>query len=588
MGTRAIPAAITPKTDKAKVPLMVERDLSTLTGEQLLVKYTKSPLYEEAFRAVTGQPVTEVAPTHNPFWHYLNQVWYDEPEGKALLGEKHRELADKYLDFALGKYDDKDGFHYQWPRRAMKSTLMMAFADWVPKFHYCQDRHAGKKNPLLPTVLYSHNVEDEAEDRLETIKNKNRYHPYMLSTFPDFALPDGEWGTKKKWNWPCRKASGSVAESSMTAKSAAAKKAGKGYNYKLLDDWEDEDCRESPENRRSIANDYDQRRKLKAVPFTREASQGTPYHTQSLYRPMVESKRPDGTPRYEAWVVPAADPDFTRSNFPTIPSLTLEGLAKERNNEMARRGHDDFFWLQMMLKANTARTQPMSWSWFHKVTVNEWRLHWARIPHLKCVFVDSAWKGTKDQQEGCYSAIGMVAIFQIGPTFDRVLLDLTMSNSMMSDAGADEMCRMMHKWATVFWAAEQTSDKTMVGLVNTTAKHFVPRVYPYWVDLKGWSKKAKEARIERVGGAAKTGHFHYLETIDPRMLALLADEADTYPEDTHRDGLDMLGNSFAEEVEQKRVPVGVPMFEGFDPTRLPEPGPAMAGRHVRIPMYGTH
>ena len=435
---RRVSETISKKTPQDRVPLTVERDLCTLLPDQLIEKYTKSPFYEEAFRLVTGFPVTEVAPKHNPFWHYLNQVWFDEPEGKALLCDKHRELADRYLKLATGEYDDKDGFHHQLPRRAMKSSVMMAFADWVPKFHYYQ---SGKR--FLPTCLYCHNVEEEAERRLETIKDKNRYHDYIARIFPvDFAIPQGEWGTKGAWNWPCRKISGSVVEASMTAKSVASKKAGKGYNYQLFDDLEDEDCLKSPQNRSTLSDDYSQFRKLKAIPFTREANQGTPYHAQSLYKPMVESKRPDGSPRYEAWVVPAADPDFTASNFPTIPSLTLEGLARERANEIARVGHDDFFFLQYMLRANSSRVQAMEWDMFQPISIEDWKVK-SRINHFRGVFVDSAWRGGEEQRGGCYTAIGCIAIFQIGASYERVLLDLVMSNRMASDEGGEEMCRMM-------------------------------------------------------------------------------------------------------------------------------------------------
>ena len=571
-------ARITPKTEADKVALIVERDLCTLTGSRLLAKYDK-PDYRDAFFTVTGKQVADYAPAHNPFWHYLNKVWFDEPEGQALLyPPRHRdELAAGFLKLATGELDGYDGFHYQYPRRGIKTTTMEAFADWVGKFHKVADG-------MDVTLLYTHNSDQQAKSRLETIKNKNRHHRYIQTVFPDFAIPSGEYGTKEEWSWPCRQSAGSVAEASMTAMSAASKKAGRGYNYVMIDDWEDEESRNSPIIRSGLADNYDQLRKLKAVPFTREAIQGTPYHTHSMYKPMAESKRPNGTPRYYVIHVPAADENFTKTNFPTIPSLTLEGLAKERANEMSRRGNDDFFWLQYMLKPNLSRTQAMSFAWFQRMPMAEWQ-QLRRLPHFKAIFVDSAWKGSEDQQGGCYTAIGAVAIFQVGPDYRRVLLDLTMSNRMGSDEGAYEMCRMMRVWQTPYWACEQISDKPMVGMMKEVARHVVPPVYPFWLDLKGWSRKAKEARIATLAGSARTGNVAYLESIDPAALKLFADEADTYPEDLHRDGLDMLANSFADSIVSAWIPVGMAQAEWKDPNAEPVAEPATIGRYVRLPVY---
>ena len=148
------------------------------------------------------------------------------------------------------------------------------------------------------------------------------------------------------------------------------------------------------------------------------------------------------------------------------------------------------------------------------------------------------------------------------------------------------MCRMMRKWGTTYWACEQISDKPMVGLMREVARHQTPPVYPYYLDLKGWSRKAKESRISVLAGSARAGNFHYLDTIEPGMLRLLKDEADTYPEDLHRDGLDMLANSFADSVVSSWVPVSMAQVEYRDPMAPPDPGPPMTvGRHIQLPVW---
>ena len=564
--------------DKARAT--IERDLSLLTAGELLAKYTQNHDYSNGFLAYTGQRPEDFAPSHCPLYHYGLSVWFDNPDGRAMIGPMHKELAQRLQAYILGEVPDKDGFHWQWPRRALKTTWMMVAADWAPKRFKAVDGQD-------VTTLYTHNSDQKAKRRLGRIKAKNRRHKYIRAIFPDFTIPPGEWGTNEEWNWPCRDENTSVAEMSMTAMSAAAKKAGDGYNFIFMDDWEDEESRKSPVIRDSLADQYDQLRKLKAPPFTRELSQGTPYSLHSLYRTFTEAKKPDGSPRYECWVVPAADENFTKSNFPSIPSLTLDALAKERSNEMQRRGVDDMWWLQYMLKANTNRTQAMEWSWFRPMEPQEYQRTWLKLPHFRAVFCDSAWKGSEKQADGCYTAIGTIAIFQMGPVYERVLLDLVMSNSMMSDTGCEHMCRMMRKWGFLHWACEQTGDKPLVGTMRAVARQFTQTgspITPIWLDLKGFSNKAKEDRIAMVAGEARQGRFHYLKSIDPAYIRLLAQEADTYPEDLHRDGLDMLGNSFADAVVSQYIPVSIPMGEWRDPFAEPEAPVPTIGRSIRIPV----
>lgn len=530
-----------------KALVRIERDLCVLTAQELVAKYGNEKNARGAgFSSLMDRDAETYAKTHNPFWYFTLAVWYDDDYFRPLLYEpRHKdEMAQFLLDLALGKHDTFDGDHIQWPRRAFKSTFLMSFAMWAPLRHKLEDG-------MDVSVLYVHNAEDEACARLETIKNKARYHQWFRTRFAEFAVPSGEWGTKSDWDWPCKKRDSSAAEHSMRAMSLASKKAGKGYNYRILDDMEEDGARESELVRSTNTRNYDQLRKLKAPPFSREISAGTPYHIHSMYRPMLEEKRADGTARYKSLFTPALDSQ-NRPNFPTIPDLTVESLARERANEIARTGTDFFWFLQYQLDPRSTGVQTMQWDWIQPLSVKEYQIRCRKGPHFRCVFVDSAWKGEQDKNvRGDDTAIGVIDIFRIGNTMEHALVELVVSRMMTSDEGALEMVRLMKKWSTPYYAIEQAGEKTFTGLMRLVARN--QRMSPVSIDLKGWSKKKKDDRIARFAGAARMGWFFRLEGIQHTEKFKL--QVEDHPDAVHDDILDMIANSFAPQVLEQYVPI---------------------------------
>jgi len=572
----------------------VERHLSVLTGPELVVRYsTESRAL--VFQHIVGKPVAEVAVDHNPFWHYALQTWYKRPQYRSLLyAPRHRdEVARGILMMATGELDKYDGFHLQYPRRALKSFFMKMACDWLPKRHKIAD-------DLDILLLYSHNIERRAFSALESIKNMNRYNRYIQKHFGDgcetlsgkpanFVLPPSEWGEKQQWDWPCREREFMADQKNMSAEAALSRKAGAGYTDRFLDDWEAEDSRESETVREQLKDRYDQVRQLNAPPFSREMTGGTPYHIQSLYKPMVEEKHEDGTPRYYIIKVPALTDD-NAPNFPTIPRLSVPALAKERANEMRRRGTDRFWYLQYMLDATLTGEQAMQWEWFQPLTPQEFAGRFGNLPKFRAVYCDPAWKGDDNHQKGCDAAIGCVDLYSIAGQVDAVLLDLTVSNEMESDDGADEILRMMRLWHTPFYVIEQQADKPMVGLMKRVWKStpFAARTpnIPRFIDVTSWSKHSKNDRISTVAGQAKTGHWYYLTTIKPEPLKVLRETVNEYPASKKRDTLDMMANSNAEEVLSRWVPVAMPMQMD---ERLQQREPLMyASRYTGLPAVVTH
>lgn len=575
------------------VSISVERDLSIMTGAELLAKYSASDALRRVFEHIVGRTLDEVAADHNPFWHYALQTWYKSPKYRSLLyAPRHRdEVAKAVLMMATGQLDKYDGVHHQYPRRALKSFFMKMAADWLPKRHKIME-------DLDVLLFYSHNLESRATGALESIKNMNRHNRYIQKHFgsdcrtitgkpASFIIPPSEWGEKGQWDWPCRDRDFMADQKCMTAAAALSRKAGAGFNYKFIDDWESEDSRTSETIREDLENHYDQLRQLNAPPWAREWSGGTPYHVQSLYKPMLEQKHENGTPRYYVIRTPALTDD-NKPNFPTIPRLSVEELAKERANEIRRRGTDRFWYLQYMLDPTLTGEQALQWEFFQPLTPTEFAQKFGNLPKFRCVYVDPACKGDDNHQEGSDAAIGCIDSYSIAGQIDNVLLDLSVSNDWESDEHADEMLRMMRVWHTYHYVIEQTSDKPMVGLMKRIWKSTPiasrPLNPPRYIDIGGWSKRSKNDRISTVAGQAKMGHWYYLTTLPPAALAVLRTTVNEYPASIKRDTLDMMANANADEVLTRWVPVAVPEREQRR-ERLPV---EYATKYTGLPIIGVH
>jgi hypothetical protein len=184
------------------------------------------------------------------------------------------------------------------------------------------------------------------------------------------------------------------------------------------------------------------------------------------------------------------------------------------------------------------------------------------------VYCDPAWKGDDNHQEGADAAIGVIDSYSIAGQIDNVLLDMTVSNDMESDEGADEMLRMMRVWHTHFYVCEQTNDKPIVGMMKRVWKSTPidarPINPPRFIDIKGWSKRVKNDRISTVAGQARMGHWFYLTNINAKALAALRTTVNEYPASIKRDTIDMMANANADEVLSRWVPVAIPEAQPVD------------------------
>ena len=578
---------------RLKAGVAVERNLSIMTGAELVTKYTETEDARITFEEILGKPVEEATAEHNPFWHYVLQTWYRRKIYQDLLYiPRHRdEVSKAVLMLATGELDKFDGVIHQYPRRALKSFFMKMMADWLPKRHKILE-------DMDILILYSHNLDKKAKAAMETVKNMNRHNRYIAKHFGEscrtvtgapanFVIPRGEWGEKDQWDWPCRDPEFLADQKNISAEAALGKKAGAGYHYKLLDDWEAEDSRTSPTVRSQLEDRYDQLRQLNAPPWTREWVGGTPYHIDSLYRPMLEETHEDGTKRYYQIHCPALTDD-NQPNFPTIPRLSVPALAKERANEINRRGTDRFFYLQYMLNPYLSGDQALQWEHFQPLTPEEFAVKFKNLPRFRSIYCDPAWKGDENHQKGSDAAIGAIDNYSIAGQIDSVLLDLSVSNDWESDEGADEIIRQMNKWRTHFYSIEQQADKPMVGFMKRIWRSLPraarPSTMPRFIDLKKWSKKAKADRISTVAGHAKTGHWYYLTTIPEESLAVLRKTVKQYPAAAKWDTLDLMAQANSDEILHRYVPVAVP----YEEEKVTRPPVEYASRYTGLPAISIH
>lgn len=174
--TKRIAPAVDPKL-LLGAAVAVERNLSVMTGAELAEKYGAPP-YSTVFEHIVGKPAAELAIDHNPFWHYILQTWYKQPQYRSLLHPpRHRdEISKAVMLMATGQLDKYDGIHNQFPRRALKSFFMKMMVDWLPKRHKIIDN-------MDILILYSHNREDRAKAAIESVKNMNRHNRYIRKHF---------------------------------------------------------------------------------------------------------------------------------------------------------------------------------------------------------------------------------------------------------------------------------------------------------------------------------------------------------------------------------------------------------------------
>ncbi len=142
---------------------------------------------------------------------------------------------------------------------------------------------------------------------------------------------------------------------------------------------------------------------------------------------------------------------------------------------------------------------------------------------------------------------------------------------------------MMRVWHTHFYVIEQTSDKPMVGMMKriwkSTPRDARPTQMPRFIDVKGWSNRAKNDRISTVAGQAKMGHWYYLTNIPKKHINVLKTTVNEYPASVKRDTLDMMANANAEEILSRWVPVAVPVVG----PRIEREPPVFVTRYTGLP-----
>jgi hypothetical protein len=540
-------------TDLELAGLLVaaERDLCLYTAEELTIKYAG---YEEQLSEVFATDWAEMLVGHNPLWYYGLSVWYDEDIWKERLEPtKHRDILCKtWVDYRLGRLPPNDGCWTFWPRFAYKSTWLCVLVDWL-----------GKRNLLVEhdesPIYYFHRVEEEAVARCKAVKAKNQTNKFIIEHFPEFVIPPGK-EEDRSFSWPCRRSDSSAIGDSVNARGLLGNKAGK-HGLLIFDDIETDKSRHFKAERSLIDAEYNQARKLKVpwAPF--EVGAGTYYHPSGLGWKITEAKREDKSPRYFVTRIPAYAEDDTL-NFPRI--LPHDFLENERLNEIAISGHDRFWYLQYQLDPHLQGVEAFDWNWVRP-------LDWGRFekivrdptPKIIVTLADTAWKGAKNQQDGDSTAIATVMLRAHKMRQEVILLELLVSNELMSDRGAEIICQRIQKWGSPLVLPEMNSEKTFYGTLKEVGRRFGVCPVVIGEDTRSsilqrheavkFSRQSKGERIAAFAGKCRAGLFAYLEaTVNPdgSMVNLgcgyvdeLRAQMEAYPAVEHEDIIDCLALS---------------------------------------------
>lgn len=544
----------------------VERDLCLFTAREFAARYRG---LEDVLAEIKGAPMATFLSKHNPMWYYGLKVWYDEPKWKARLETtKHRDVfSDMVVRYHQGLFNPTDGLWFFWPRHTYKSTWAVIALDWIAKRNLLIE---GNESP----IYYFHRIEEEAVNRTHMIRHKNISNAFAVEHFPEFAL-EGNTDSDGAFDFPCRRTDSSMVGKSVNGRGLFGRKAGK-HGLTFYDDIEAEDSFDSEAERKQVDKHYGQGRKLRDPHNPFELGVGTFYSPEGLlWKGVVKSQVQDveeGSPleegshlyTYSVMGSHAGDDRLGDLNFLRC-GITEEFLERDRQNELRRVGHDRFHQLQYELRPTIAGVEGIKWEWIHPIP---WQIFEGIMrdstPKVIITFIDSAWKGTDRQRDGCRTAIGTV-LFRAHKMFtEQILLDLTVSDTMMSNEGADEVCVRVMKWGSPLVFPEMHGEKAFYGsLVEAKRKFGIPLLVigedilnegRDRKEIVKFTQKAKDTRIAIWAGRAKAGSVGYLD--DPergvrgQALEEFRADAEGWPFRKLKDVVDMLALSGALVIQQ--------------------------------------
>lgn len=423
----------------ASLRIHFTRDLSTCTEEEMRLRWA-APGARVALERV-GVDFEHYVKGHNPIYYLAANVVFDNvlADPAYLYAPFHRDLlAAEVLAYILGGHRTFASFLLLLPRDSFKSTFMHCA---VPLWCALRWKHLYGRDTRCVLI---HHREEQAAENLERLRSRSIRSTFLKTNWKEFCS-DRTFGKALAFDWPCKEA-GRMVEPSVFAIGLGGRATGWHFDFVFGDDLVTEEHVESAVIRQAAILKYRTNRFLLDTVRGIEMLSGTLYHINDLWGRLIKATVDNDKLYRIVQRASIADDDTLLLPF----RLTKEFLERRRQEEISLHGNDVFWNLQYQLSFKAAGITFADESWFQFVAPYDLPEHCWR-----CIFIDPAWKGTKNHGKGDYSAIAVVLFERRGPLVLRYLADLTVSREMTNKDGLAEVLRLMKKWSVVDVAPEE-------------------------------------------------------------------------------------------------------------------------------------
>lgn len=523
-----------PQSPAAKQEILIRwaRDLSTCTEQEIRARWQERDEQRAIDMLDPEGGFEKRLNGHNPIYFLAENLFFDNVRGDQsyLYRPFHLERFCKpMLAYFFSPVGGDSGFLNLAQRDSFKSVFGHGV---LPIFVTLRMWHLEKKNARVALL---HQKIKQASINLVRLKQKALSHPWFRTVWSPFTA-DEDFGTQEEFIWPCAAEElREIGAMSVVAAGLTSDLTGYHFDHMFFSDLVVKEHSKSKIMREATEMYYNGLIYTRDIRHGKLWHDGTRYHINDLWGKMLKG-------RIRACVTGAGISPETLT-FPTRHSWTV--LESLRQEERDRTGTDLMWWLQMQNDPRSAANIAADVKWFREINMSE-------IPSdsFRCIFVDPAWKGTKNQGEGDDASIQAWAFWRQGSLVMQALLDLTGSNEMTDADGRSEVGRQMKKFATPYVAPEERGGKSFsTNLANDAVSWGIPFSL---VELKT-QQMGKPNRIASFLGALQARRVAIVKGC--RNAKLLLDQVEDYPQVEHDDHIDCAGYTADPAIAENYTPL---------------------------------
>jgi len=525
-----------PQSTQAKEEFLIRwaRDLSVCTEGELRKRWDEPDLRKaiDTLDKEVGGGFEARVKDHNPIYYLAENLFFDNVRGDPsfLYAPFHKErFAKPALQYYFSKPGSDAGFLLLAQRDSFKSTFQHGV---TPMFATLRRYLLHGQHERLALL---HQKAKQASINLMRLKEKSRSHKWFRTVWSEFASTD-DFGTQEEFIWPCAGMLTGIGAKSVVSSGLTGDLTGYHFDDIFFSDLVVKEHVKSKTMREDTELRYNGFLYTVDMKAGKKWHDGTRYHIHDLWGKMLKNEN------MRSVVIGAG----TREETLTFPTRhTMEVLEAIRQEEISRNGSDIMYWLQMQNDPRTTAMIAADLAWFRYISVQD-----IPIDSWRVITIDPAWKGTKNQGEGCNASIQAWAFWRVGTQVMQCLLDLTSSNDMTDLDGRKEVMRMMKKWGVVDVAPEERGGKSFG--TNLRNDCVTAGLAFNLIELKT-QQTGKEQRITSFLGALQAGRVHIAkECSNPKPLL---DEVEDYPQVELKDNIDCAGYTADPAIADQYTPI---------------------------------